>query len=135
MVQKSTYVDLIHGLNTIEMQMYWGWMYVDYLATPSILSTGVENTSSLPTNFSLEQNYPNPFNPSTTINFNVAKASNVKLTVYNVLGQKVATLVDERMNAGTYNVKFDARKLASGIYFYRLEAGAFTSNKKMMLIK
>jgi hypothetical protein len=97
---------------------------------------GVENNSSgLPLRYELLQNYPNPFNPTTTINFTLAKASDVKLAVYNVLGQKVATLVDTRMSAGQQSVVFDASRLASGVYFYHIDAGSFNSVKKMMLLK
>jgi hypothetical protein len=97
--------------------------------------TAVHTPSSVPTSFSLSQNYPNPFNPSTTINFSIAKTSNVRLTVYNVLGQKVATLVDGNMEVGEHSAVFDASKFASGIYFYRLDAGEFSSVKKMILLK
>jgi hypothetical protein len=98
--------------------------------------TGVKGGTSLkPEQFSLSQNYPNPFNPTTTINFNVGKASNVKLAVYNMLGQKVATLVNSHMNAGPQSVVFDASRLASGVYFYRLDAGSFSSVQKMLLVK
>jgi hypothetical protein len=106
-----------------------------YNSTQAEIATDVKEINSLPTDFVLDQNYPNPFNPSTTINFSVNKASNVKLTVYNMLGQKVATLVDNFMNAGSYEVKFNASRLASGVYFYSLEAGSFKANKKMMLLK
>jgi hypothetical protein len=109
------------------------WELASGYNTPKI--TDVKEINSLPTDFVLEQNYPNPFNPSTTINFSVGKASNVKLTVYNMLGQKVATLVNNFMNAGSYEVKFNASRLASGIYFYSLEAGNMKLNKKMMLLK
>jgi hypothetical protein len=85
--------------------------------------------------FELAQNYPNPFNPSTKIEFTLAKASDVKLTVLNVLGQEVAILVESRMNAGQQSVIFDASKLSSGVYFYRLDAGSFHSVKKMLLLK
>jgi hypothetical protein len=88
-----------------------------------------------PIKFELAQNYPNPYNPTTTINFTLGQTSNVKLTVFNVLGQKVATLVDSRMNAGQQSVVFDASRLSSGEYFYRLDAGSFSSVKKMMLLK
>lgn len=106
-----------------------------YNSTQAEIATDVKEINSLPTDFVLDQNYPNPFNPSTTINFSVNKASNVKLTVYNMLGQKVATLVNNFMNAGSYEVKFNASRLASGVYFYSLEAGSFKANKKMMLLK
>ena len=98
-------------------------------------STSIEEHDGNPNEFQLDQNYPNPFNPSTTINFTLAKVSNVKLNIYNLLGQKVAALVDREMKAGCQSVEFDARDLSSGVYFYRLEAGSFISQKKMLLIK
>jgi hypothetical protein len=98
--------------------------------------TGVsERPTPVPMEFGLNQNYPNPFNPTTKINFMLATASNVKLTVYNMLGQKVATLVDTRMSAGPQSVVFDASSLSSGVYFYHLDAGKFSSDKKMLLMK
>jgi len=106
-----------------------------YNSTQADIATDVKEINTLPTEFALNQNYPNPFNPSTTINFAIGKASNVKLTVYNILGQKVATLVDNFMNTGAYEVKFNANHLSSGVYFYTIEAGDFRVNKKMMLLK
>ena len=85
--------------------------------------------------FSLDQNYPNPFNPSTTISYNLAENADVSLKVYDVMGQEVAKLVNEKQSAGTHNVQFDASELSSGIYFYKLIAGDFISVKKMSLIK
>jgi hypothetical protein len=99
-------------------------------------ATGVQDRSSeMPQSYELSQNYPNPFNPSTNINFTLAKASDVKLAVYNLLGQKVATIVDSRMSAGQQSVVFDASRLPSGVYFYRLDAGSFTAVRKMLLMK
>jgi hypothetical protein len=95
----------------------------------------VNGQVGVPDKFELNQNYPNPFNPTTTINFTLSKISDVKLTVYNLLGQKVMTLVDSRMSAGQQSVVFDASKLTSGVYFYRLDAGSFSAIKKMMLLK
>jgi len=95
----------------------------------------VEVSVGLPTEFSLSQNYPNPFNPSTTINFALPKVSNVKLTIYNALGKEVATLVNGTMEAGNHSTVWNASNNASGMYFFKLEAGNFTSTKKMMLIK
>ena len=90
---------------------------------------------SLPFEFNLAQNYPNPFNPSTTISFSIAQNSNVKLSVFNVLGEEVASLVNEVKNSGTYEVKFDGSNLTSGFYIYTLKAGSMKSSKKMILIK
>jgi hypothetical protein len=89
----------------------------------------------LPNTFALYQNYPNPFNPTTTISYDLPVRSRVKLTVYNILGQEVATLVDSEQEPGRYDVKFDAIGLPSGVYFYRLEAGKFVDVKKMILVK
>lgn len=97
---------------------------------------GVEDFDALnPNMYALEQNYPNPFNPTTTIRYSLAKAANVKLVIYNILGQRVATLVDNRMNAGQHSVEFDATRFATGVYFYRLDAGQYVSVKKMILLK
>ncbi len=85
--------------------------------------------------FSLSQNYPNPFNPTTTISYSIAKQGLVTLNVYNMLGQRVATLVDKLQNAGEYSVNFDASKLASGVYLYRIQSGNFSLTKKMILMK
>lgn len=85
--------------------------------------------------FALSQNYPNPFNPSTNINFTLPVASDVQLTVFNLLGQKVATLISERRSAGNHIVRFDARSLSSGVYFYQLKAGDLSLQRKMTLIK
>ena len=88
----------------------------------------------LPGSFALDQNYPNPFNPSTSIRFQVPEAGRVSLKVYSLLGQELATILDEVRPAGTYLATFDARGLASGVYFYRLEAGGSASLTKRMLI-
>ncbi len=90
---------------------------------------------SLPKNFALYQNYPNPFNPTSTIRYDVPKASRVVLRVYNTLGEQVATLVDGQRDAGTYTVTFDGRNLASGVYFYRMEAASTVISKKLVLMK
>jgi len=97
--------------------------------------TSVPEVSQVPENFQLQQNYPNPFNPSTEINYTIAKASNVTLKVYSMLGQEVATLVNGYQAANTYNVKFNASGLASGVYLYELRAGNDVSTKKMLLMK
>ena len=102
----------------------------------SEMITGIENKqNNLPTSFSLQQNYPNPFNPITTINYSISQASFVTIKVYDVLGKEVATIVNGNKPVGNYSVEFDASKLVSGIYFYRLQAGNFTETKKLILIK
>jgi hypothetical protein len=98
--------------------------------------TGIKRTSQdINTNFILSQNYPNPFNPSTTINYSVPKAGFVTIKVYDVLGRAVATIVNANKPAGNYSVEFNASKLVSGIYFYRMESGSYTQTKKLLLLK
>jgi len=81
------------------------------------------------------QNYPNPFNPSTQIKYSIPKDGQVTLKVYNMLGQEVATLVNQQQQAGNYTVNFNASRLASGIYMYRIQSGSFSLTKKMTLLK
>jgi len=88
-----------------------------------------------PAEFSLGDNYPNPFNPTTTITYSLASDVHVSLKVFNSLGQEIATLVEDAQPAGQYATIWDARDCASGIYYYRLQAGTFTSMRKMMLVK
>jgi len=100
-------------------------------------STPIESQtiSNIPKRFLLAQNYPNPFNPTTTINYELPITNNVQLSVYNLMGQKVATLVSGRQGAGYHSVVWDASGMASGIYYYRLEAGSFSDMKRMLLLK
>jgi uncharacterized protein (TIGR03790 family) len=91
--------------------------------------------NQIPEKFELYQNYPNPFNPTTTIKYDIIKAQDVKLSVYDILGREVATLVNTQQQAGSYEVKFDATNFSSGIYFYQLKAGDFIDTKKMLMIK
>ena len=88
-----------------------------------------------PVDFELSQNYPNPFNPITNIDFRIAKSGFVSLKIYDMLGNKISTLVSKEMNAGEYEIEFDGSNLPSGTYFYRLEAGNYTGTKKMVLLK
>ncbi len=97
--------------------------------------TGVEDAAVLPTTNYLAQNFPNPFNPSTTISFNLLSAGQVNLTIYDMLGREVAVLVNDMLTAGTHNVTFDASKLTSGVYMYKLTSGTFQQTRKMMLVK
>jgi hypothetical protein len=94
-----------------------------------------ENVSTLPTDFALGQNYPNPFNPSTKISWQSPVSSHTTLKLYDVLGNEVATVVNEYKPAGTYEVEFDATNLISGIYFYRMEVKEFIQTKKLILLK
>ncbi|HEY6906778.1 MAG TPA: T9SS type A sorting domain-containing protein, partial [Ignavibacteriaceae bacterium] len=98
-------------------------------------SNEVEVQVSVPAEFALEQNYPNPFNPSTVIKYSIPADQQVKLNVYNLLGENVMTLVNRVEKAGQHEVNFNASNLASGVYFYKLEAGTNTSIKKMILMK
>ena len=91
--------------------------------------------TNVPSNFSLKQNYPNPFNPTTRIKFDLAKSTNVKLTVFNSLGQKVLNIFEGNRPAGSYEASFDGSTLSSGTYFYRLETDFYTETKKMQLVK
>lgn len=97
--------------------------------------TGVSKQEALPVRYALEQNYPNPFNPATTIRYSLPHKSQVSLTVYNTLGQQVATLVDGSQEAGYHDVRFDGSRLSSGMCFYRLHAGDFIQSKKCLLLK
>jgi hypothetical protein len=97
--------------------------------------TPVVFDKEIPTKFALYQNYPNPFNPTTTISYDLPARSRVKLSIYNILGQEVATLVNSEQEPGRYSVKFDASGLPSGIYFYTLQTPYFTKTNKMVLVK
>jgi hypothetical protein len=100
-----------------------------------VLDVQAEVSDLIPTQYTLEQNYPNPFNPTTTIKFGLPRNSEVKLVIYDVLGQVAAEFAKKAMNAGYHEITFDASHLSSGIYFYKLEAGDFVNVKKMMLLK
>ncbi|MDX1429897.1 MAG: T9SS type A sorting domain-containing protein, partial [Rhodothermales bacterium] len=107
---------------------------------PQVLTVGAvpsktTTTEELPTEFALMQNYPNPFNPVTTIRYELPKASNVKITLFDVLGREVRRLLDADRKAGRYDLVVDATTLASGMYVYRIEAGDFRDLRKMMVVK
>lgn len=110
------------------------WSFNGTLPTFPVLSVR-RTDDAAPAGFSLAQNFPNPFNPSTTITFTVPAAAAVSVTVYDILGKEVATLVNGELEAGTYTAGFNARDLASGLYFYTLRSGSFSTTRKMMLMK
>lgn len=108
-----------------------------FTSREDVIATSNETIADeLPTVFRLNQNYPNPFNPSTNITYDLPKASEVRMEVFNSIGAKIAVLAEGYKSAGTYNVRFDASGYASGMYFYRFMAGGkVISTKKMLLIK
>jgi hypothetical protein len=134
---------IISGL-IVGQKYYWrvrahnpgGWGTFSQVWTINVSSTvAVEEERGMPERFGLSQNYPNPFNPTTQIEFAVPQESRVTVDVYTMLGEKVATVVDERMPAGYHTVRFDASQLASGLYLYRMTAGQFVMTRKMMLVR
>jgi hypothetical protein len=91
--------------------------------------------SHIPSKVWLGQNYPNPFNPTTTIKFTLPQSTLVTLTIYNILGEKIATLASEKLSAGNYQYNWDAGSQTGGVYFYRLEINGFAQTKKMLLLR
>ncbi len=125
--------ELTAGTHEFIVQFYNGGFNVNYFEFVQTV-VGIENEEQLP-KYKLNQNYPNPFNPSSSIKYQIAKTGNVELTVYDTLGREVKTLVDETKTPGTYEVKFDAENLSSGVYFYHLKTGDFSEIKKMLYLK
>jgi hypothetical protein len=136
----STYsVDFDENGN-LYSQSHYGWTiekwgYNGTLPTIDIGTSVKQVDRTIPSSFTLRQNYPNPFNPSTTIEFSVPSSGQVQLTVFNLLGEEVATLVNGYTTAGTYQVSFDAQNLPSGMYVYTLRTEGFASTKKMLLLR
>jgi hypothetical protein len=108
------------------------WILMD---TPVITSLDDFRVSSTPLEFQLYQNYPNPFNPSTIINYELPITNYIDLSVYNVLGEKVATLVSGIQKGGFHRVQWDANDMAAGVYIYKFRAGKFSDVKKMIVIR
>lgn len=102
---------------------------------PAYAISGIEERTALAAGYSLEQNYPNPFNPVTTISYQLARRGRVQLTIHNLLGQRVATLVDAMQEGGSYQMNWDASRFASGLYYYRIEVNGFIRTRKMVLVK
>ncbi|MFN7015421.1 MAG: T9SS type A sorting domain-containing protein, partial [Bacteroidia bacterium] len=143
--QNKNQTSISHDLNgNKDTEVYQSWVNNDWLNTNKYifshtLITDAETEINLLTGFKLEQNYPNPFNPSTKIKFSIpnvgSELAQTVLKVYDVLGNEVATLVNEYKPVGSYEVEFNASKLSSGTYFYRLTAGEYSETKKLILIK
>lgn len=112
-----------------------GWPVIDHTVYVADIPTQIDKHDTLPAEFTLRQNYPNPFNPVTVIEFGIPQTTDVSLHVYNLLGQRVATLVNEQKSTGWHNVRFDASNLSSGMYIYRIQAGEYVETKKLLLIK
>jgi len=106
---------------------------VTVLMRPGVV--GVTRQTDTPNDFALGQNFPNPFNPTTTIQFTLPQRAHVRLTVMDLLGRVVATVVDGELEAGTHTSVFDGNRFSSGVYFYRLQTGSFVQTKKLVLIK
>jgi photosystem II stability/assembly factor-like uncharacterized protein len=128
------------GTSTATIASYFGSinpLYYDQFnfETGQPLLNVRQDEMGLPIAFALEQNYPNPFNPSTSIKYSIPVGGMVTLKIFNILGQEVATLVNESLEAGSYTASFNASALSSGVYLYKIESGSFTSVKKMMLLK
>jgi hypothetical protein len=129
-------VNVCHNGHTICISVNAMQTHLDHgdLLGPCSLSKSGGEVVEIPAQFGLEQNYPNPFNPSTTIRYGLPKSSFVTLTVFNMLGQQIAQLVNEQQSAGYHDVVFNADGLASGVYFYRFHSGDFTAMKKFVLL-
>ena len=123
-------LSVLNNDNSYEDVSAWTYTWIGDQTTVDL-----RDEQQIVSSYSLSQNYPNPFNPTTQINYSLPKSSFVSLKVYDVLGREVATLVNQTQNNGSYNISFNANNLASGVYFYKLEAGDFISIKKMLLVK
>lgn len=101
----------------------------------SAMATDRNGLSNTPLKFDLYQNYPNPFNPVTIIKYDIVKVQDVKVTIYDILGREVKTLVNEQQQPGSYTIKWDASNVSSGVYFYQLKSKDYINTKKMILLK
>ncbi|HSD62192.1 MAG TPA: T9SS type A sorting domain-containing protein [Ignavibacteriaceae bacterium] len=123
------------GVSSVGGIVFYRLKQIDYDGSCKYSEAIKVEDAFLPANFSLSQNYPNPFNPETSIKFGIPKESKVTLKVFNVLGKEIETVVDQKLDQGYYNYKWNGSKFASGVYFYRLEAGNFVQMNKMIMIK
>jgi hypothetical protein len=132
----DTTITAQNGINSISIRGYWGYMDFDYLQiTYSTQGTPIGKTPQVPDKLTLDQNYPNPFNPTTNIRYVIPRAGHVKLSIYNILGQEIETLIDARQSAGAHQVVWNAARVASGVYFYRIKTQSGQIIKSMVLIK
>jgi len=137
-LEPTTFTNPDHRLSFIYNEVGPGGQLEVKELVPDLVGASVpvhRGQPAIPTEWALDQNYPNPFNPETKIAFALPKDGHVQLDVYNILGQKVATLADDNMPAGYHSVTWKADDVASGIYFYRLKADEFTQTRKMTLLK
>ncbi len=134
-------VKLFDGFGITYFDFGSEWYYYDKGSAPAnelgdkLTGIFAGDNSTLPGSIRLFDNYPDPFNPTTNISFTLNKRSGVELSIYNILGQLVKTLVNKELSAGKYTFKFDAANLASGVYIYRLRTGTFNGIKKMVILK
>ncbi|MBS1551737.1 MAG: choice-of-anchor J domain-containing protein [Bacteroidetes bacterium] len=130
---QRVYIGFRYWMNTTQDGLL---CYIDNVFVGNRSSIGINQINTgIPSKFALNQNYPNPFNPTTKIKFDLAKSTNVKMTVFNSLGQKVLNVFEGFKPAGTYEATFDGSSLASGTYYYKIETDYFTETKKMQLVK
>ncbi|NWF88271.1 MAG: T9SS type A sorting domain-containing protein [Ignavibacteriaceae bacterium] len=117
----------------------WFYIYINHFSKIALGSfknpTGIKQVGKLPTDYSLEQNFPNPFNPETKITYTLPVEGFVQLSIYNIEGEQIKSLVQEKQPAGNYTVEFDAADLSSGTYFYKIQVNDFIKIKKMLLVK
>ncbi|MFN3873920.1 MAG: carbohydrate-binding protein, partial [Ignavibacterium sp.] len=126
-------VFLPNGTHQLETRFYNGGFNFSHIEFELISSDVEESIQTL--EYKLEQNYPNPFNPGTIIKYSLAESGKVSLKVFDLLGNLISVLVDDYMDSGNHQIKFDAQNLSAGVYYYRLECGSFSSTKKLVLIK
>jgi len=132
-VPDTSYISFVI-LNFLGFPTVGSEFYLDHLSWSSTSDVNGE-AGNFPKDFSLEQNYPNPFNPGTKISYSIPEIDNVKIVVYDIIGNEITTLVNKEQPAGNYEVEFNADNVPSGVYFYTLQSGSFTRTMKMLLLK
>jgi len=141
LVNNKSYLVVGKDLKNYQMKLDPGMGQILILSSTNLVGIKDKSVSQVPKNYDMLQNFPNPFNPSTTIRYNLPLPSHVKISVFNILGQRITVLVDEVQSAGVYNKNWNGIKSSSGVYFYTIEAApsnggnSFTSVKKMILLK